>query len=550
VNQPRSDFPKLPNSVTRPILALFLSSVAHGQLLPGVDPRLPEAGPVESLPPVHAAESGVAGTGAVLCDELREIRLESETGGELPSSAALGEKLEKWRGKALREGDLVAMADEILAHYDAAGYPVVAVDAPDQDLKSGVLRLVIGIGKIGKVAVTRPKYGDPEAITRGLWLRGGEELRREEIDAQLAWYGRGIFRKPELFVSPGELPGTADLLIGLEETRLWRATLGYENSGPDLLGSDRFIVGAAGMTPGEQVVAWQTVVGAPVSSLHAHALSWEIPFHRSHQSLLLEAAYAEVMTSSVSGGFPVENSGTSWSFAALQKLPLPALGKWRQRFESGIEVKATDQFVLFGGGNFSPGEVRLVNGKVLYGLGRDWEDGGFSMEASLLGSPGGLVSGNNDEDFRAYDAAADASYSIGRLGAQGWWSPGEDWKIALRGAAQATDSRLLPAEQFAAGGYQTVRGVEEREYFADNGWQSSLELYGPQIAVGGIYQVRLLGFFDQAWLKSRGEASDWISGAGFGVRMKLTDHADLRADQGWRLDEPGSQTHVGLMLTF
>lgn len=548
----------------RPLLAIFLTSVAHAQFLPGVDPRVPEAKPVESLP-ARAADTSAAGTGIILCPELKEIRLESWSGGELtqvatglsvakdlpvPSPTTLGAKLAQWKGQPLREGDLVSLADTILAHYDVEGYPVVGIDVPDQDLKTGTLRFLAEIGRIGNIGISRPKHGDPKVILKGMRLRRGEILRRAEIDEQMAWYGRNVFRRPQLLVSPGVEPATADLLIGLTEKKPWRATLGYENSGPYLLGENRFIFGAAMMMKNEQILAWQTVLGDPVSSLQAHALSWEIPFHRIHQTLQLDAVYAEVLSYSVQSGLPVENTGISWSLAALQKLSLPTLGKWRQRLTAGFEIKATNQFVLFGGAAFSPGEVRLVNGKVNYGLSRDWENGGFWMDTSFLGAPGGLIPGNDDEDFQIYDPQAVANYAILRTAGQGWWSPGRDWRIGLRGSAQVTNTRLLPVEQIAAGGYQTVRGVSEREYNADNGWLGSLELYAPAIIIKSRYQMRFLGFHDQATLKNEGEDPAWLSSVGLGMRINMAEKVDLRVDHGWRLDDQGSQFHIGFQITF
>ncbi|WP_338686161.1 ShlB/FhaC/HecB family hemolysin secretion/activation protein [Haloferula helveola] len=472
------------------------------------------------------------------------------TGLEVPEPELLARRLQPFVGGELKASDLLAIADVVLVHFDLEGYPVVNVDAPQQDFEGGVLRLVVEIGRIGKVGVTRPKYGNPESVRRGLWLRSGQPVMRSALDDQLAWYGRHVFRRPRLFVSPGEEPATADILIGLESAKPWRVNVGYENSGPDLVGRDRILIGAAGMTPGEHLIAWQTVLGTPVSSLHAHALSWEIPFHSLHQSLQLDAAYAEVLTRTLGAGQVFENEGTSWSFGALHKLPLPAMGSWRHSLRSGFEVKGTDQFVLFGAGAFSPGEVRFVHAKVAYQLERRWEDAGVAFQASLVGSPGGLISGNDDADFQAYDPSATSSYLIGRLSGQGWWSPGGDWRIGLRGAGQWSDSRLLPAEQFAAGGYQTVRGVAEREFFADNGWQASVELVTPEWAPVDWLRVRGVGFFDHAWLENRKGSAVSISGTGLGLRVRLSDYVDFRADHGWWVDGRGGRTHFGVTMRY
>ncbi len=546
-------------------MPLALVPIAGAQLLPGINPNPPAGAAVEALPPVRTEGGGDAGGGDLLIEKLKGIQLESIHGGEvreiapglgagadllLPSPVTLASKLAKWNGAPLTQGDLVAIADLILVHYDVEGYPVVGIDAPEQDLGSGTLRLVVQIGRIGNVGVKRPKYGDPKSITRGLKLRRGDILRRSELDEQMSWYGRTVFRKPQLLVSPGFEPATGDLIIALAEKNPWRVSLGYENTGPPLLGEDRFVFGFAGMTPNEHVIAWQTVLGTPVSSLQAHALGWEIPFQKIHQSLQLDAVYAEVLTHSNNLGLPVENTGTSWSVAATQKMFLPAIGKWRQRLQAGLEVKSTNQFVLFGGAQFSPGEVRLVDGKVNYSIGRDWKNGACSLDTTLLWSPGNLISGNDDADFQAYDPDADSDYLVWRMNGDGWWSPGGDWRIALRGSTQLANSRLLPVEQFSAGGYQTVRGVPERVYYADEGWQASLELYAPAIVVRNLYQARFLGFLDQAEVRNRGASSNYISGAGIGVRISLTDHMDFRLDQGWRLDDPGTQTHFGLQVTF
>jgi hemolysin activation/secretion protein len=218
--------------------------------------------------------------------------------------------------------------------------------------------------------------------------------------------------------------------------------------------------------------------------------------------------------------------------------------------QAGIELKSTDQFVLFGGAGLSPGEVRFFNLRMGHSLERKWKKGGLSVNASLIGSPGGVVSENDDADFKNYDPDADASYVIGRMSSEGWWTPGGDWRIGLRAEGQVADSRLLPAEQFAAGGYRSVRGVEEREYFADMGWQSSFEIYSPAVSFGSDSGIRFLVFYDQAWLRYRGDSSDSLSGTGIGIRAKLTEHLDLRLDQGWRLDDKGCMTHLGLRTDF
>jgi hemolysin activation/secretion protein len=50
-----------------------------------------------------------------------------------------------------------------------------------------------------------------------------------------------------------------------------------------------------------------------------------------------------------------------------------------------------------------------------------------------------------------------------------------DDQLILRGDVQLADNPLLPLEQYALGGFYTVRGYRENELVADNGWSVSLE---------------------------------------------------------------------------
>lgn len=536
------------------------------ELIPGIGPEVPEGEVAESLPEVRPGEAMGDRRGIRLVEKLSKIRLRSwqedgrievvspglevESTLILPASGGLAGRLEPVLGAPLDEAGLLEIIDLILIHYDRHGYPVVGVDALEQDFGGGVLVLFVEVGRIGRVGVARPGYGDGELIQDGISLVEGDVLRRGDLDRQLDWFGRSAFRQPRLFVSPGLEPATADILIGLEESRPWRASVGYENSGPDLAGRERLLLGAVGMTRGEQIVAWQTALGIPVSSLHAHALSWEIPLHRLQQTIQIDAAYARVENRTPSALGILDNEGTSWSVAMGHRMILPRWGRWRQELSSGFELKATDQFVLFGGGAFSPGEVRLLHGKLSYRAERRWDDAGLVLAASLLASPGGLVDGNDDADFRAYDPRADSSYVLGRLSGQGWWSPGGDWRLGLRGSAQWADSRLLPSEQFAAGGYRSVRGVGEREFIADGGVQGSFEVVSPEWRGPEWLRVRGVGFFDHAWLRNDGGATTSVSGAGVGIRMRVSDYVDLRADHGWWLDGQGSRTHFGVTMRY
>ncbi|GAA5483756.1 ShlB/FhaC/HecB family hemolysin secretion/activation protein [Haloferula sargassicola] len=545
---------------------MLMLGAAQADPLPGILPVVPEPTEVESLPRVEAQGAASDAPATVLVDPLQGIRLRDGGSGDwkaigegvvasagmtIPSPATLAARLQPYLGRPLTDQDLVGMGDEILVHYDLEGYPVVLVSAPEQDFSDGWLLIDVEIGRTGRVGVGRPKYGNPEAVRNGLKLRQGQLLERADLEEQLAWYGRTGFRRPRLFVSPGVEPATADILIGIEERRPWQASVGFENSGPDLIGRERLVFGAAGMLPNEHLLAWRGVVGFPASSLTANAVRWEVPLQRSHQVIQIDAAYAEVSTSYPFRGRVLETEGTSWSLAVMDRWILPKVHGWEQTLSAGVDIKGTDQFLLYGGlAAAAPGEVMMIDARLVHHLERDWEKAGVEITSTLKVSPGNLGGRNGDAAFRKYDPAADATYVIGNLDLDAWWQPVDDWRLVGRINVQATDSRLLPPEQLGAGGYQTVRGVDERMYSMDNGIIGSLELQSPVLTFIPRCDFRLLAFTDQASLHDDGGSSVSLGSVGVGLRARIFDHVDLRFDHGWRLDDDEQRSHIGLTVSF
>lgn len=544
---------------------VLLLGAARAEPLPGIAPEVPEAAGGERIPEVERQVRGDEAPTMVLIKQLKTIRLRGAEGSEwveigqgveatgglvLPSPRTMGARLERWIGKEMTDVALAVVLDEILIHYDGEGYPVVMVSVPQQDFTDGTLVVDVEPGRTGRVGVGRPKYGDAEVVAKGLRLREGQVLRRDDLEEQLAWFGRTGFRRPRLFVSPGLEPATADILIGLEERKPWQASVGYENSGTDLLGRDRLVFGASGMLPNEHVLAWRGVIGMPASSLVANAIRWDIPLHRSHQVIRLDAAYAEVESRYLFRGVPVETEGNSWSVSMMDVLSMPRVYGWDQSLAIGFEVKGTDQFLLFGGAPATPGPVTMITAAVDHGLSRKWDRGGMSVRSSLRISPGNLGGRNTDATFRAYDPAADSTYVFGNVSADGWWKPVGDWRLTGRLDLQAADSRLLPAEQMGAGGYRSVRGVDERAYSGDNGLFVSVEAQTPVIDVIPECRFRLLSFIDHAALEDRDGPSVSLSSVGVGVRARILDHVDLRFDHGWRLDDSENRSHIGIAFSF
>jgi hypothetical protein len=74
----------------------------------------------------------------------------------------------------------------------------------------------------------------------------------------------------------------------------------------------------------------------------------------------------------------------------------------------------------------------------------------------------------------------------------------EHFTWVLRASGQFADARLLPTEQFGLGGYDTVRGYNERVVDGDDGWLLVNEIRTPHIPLGN--------------LTARTDGRDWLQG--------------------------------------
>jgi hemolysin activation/secretion protein/AraC-like DNA-binding protein len=109
-------------------------------------------------------------------------------------------------------------------------------------------------------------------------------------------------------------------------------------------------------------------------------------------------------------------------------------------------------------------------------------------------------------------------------------------------AGQWANEPLLNLEQFALGGYSTVRGYREGEYYADRGWLGQLELRSP-IYWRGVNrrigtQFTVFNDYGQGFEADPGPGEighEALWGVGAGVNFNLGPHVESHILVGWPL---------------
>ncbi|WP_193213826.1 ShlB/FhaC/HecB family hemolysin secretion/activation protein [Luteolibacter marinus] len=475
------------------------------------------------------------------------------TGLSVAATGDLAGELAGWIGKPLTEAGLDRLLEVILRHYDDHDRPMNDVWVPPQSGEAGQLVVEVVEGRIGAVGIEEMSRFNNRLVRRGLHLTEGDLLTSSGLQADLDWLSRNPFRKAELFAAPGD-GVSADLLLRIDEQRPWRAYAGYDNTGAEAVGENRWFTGfnlgnAFGL---DQVLGYQFTMGDSLDRFHAHSLSWEIPLHRLHHFIRLSGAWADVSAVDHQSGLPVNSDGTSWLAGIAYGRPLPRLGEWRQEIRGGLEFKRADNFVIFGQTRFPQTEVDVVQ------LRGEWQGSGplwggrAELQADLVASPGNLTGKNGRQEFDAFRPGADPTYAYGRL--EGTWlapMPG-NWSWRLHSTAQLASGALLPTEQLGLGGYDSVRGYGERIQLADSGYAVSAELRTP---AAGLFRkdwlLQGLVFIDHGHGWSEGDGDESLTGIGLGSRLALGSTGTARLDIGWGLkDGSGAQVHAGMMFSF
>jgi hemolysin activation/secretion protein len=162
-----------------------------------------------------------------------------------------------------------------------------------------------------------------------------------------------------------------------------------------------------------------------------------------------------------------------------------------------------------------------------YSVGRSGTDS--SSDVTLTATAGMRGLGSSEAKFQDARANASGNFIHFNLDANHTQNLGSDIVAALRLSGQVADGPLVSTEQFAAGGFSSVRGYFQSETIGDDGVLGSAELRSPSLGpylFSFVDEWRFYTFFDAAnlWmldpLKDQQSAFS-IYSTGFGTRLQL-----------------------------
>jgi hemolysin activation/secretion protein len=424
--------------------------------------------------------------------------------------------------------------------YLKAGYGSVKIEVPEQDLKEGVVRLLVVEARLAQIAVEPGKFHGEANIRRSLpALVPGQVVNVDQLQRNLDLANESFAKHTSVTFRQSESSPQTDAIVRVQDDDPTRFIVSLDNTGN--LSTGRYRLGLsylhANLFDRDHSLSAQ-VLTSPTrfDRVAIVGVGYRIPLYEAGLSADITLGYSNVDSGQISL-FSVSGSGLI--LGARLNQPLRAIGDWQHRLSYGIDQRNYGNSVVpvTGGTSLVP-SLRVHPVSIGYSGSTRSAQRDLAAAATLSRN----IPGGRDGSTAAFNqpgarTGADAAFTV--LKFNGSWTErfSPDWSLRASLAGQLTPDLLISAEQFGAGGSDSVRGFSEREVSADRGLRASFEVTGPDLArQSGTSKLRLqpVVFVDSAWVRFNQAPgaiqSQTIASVGLGLRASYERQLSMRLD--------------------
>ncbi len=439
--------------------------------------------------------------------------------------------------------ELLQVETAVTKKYTEAGYiNSGAVIAAGQTLSptNAVVKIQIIEGGIEEIRISGTKRLQPNYVRSRLKLATARPLNQKRLlEALQVLQLDPLIQTISADLSAGSRPELGVLAVTVQESKTFKTEFFADNNRAPSVGSFRrgIRVNQSNLFGFGDGLAFEY---ANTSGSNALNLSYKIPVNARNGTVTVSGGVS--LTNVIEKPFDRLNiSGNSYSVDVSFRQPIIqtpktefALGITASRQESSNKFLGTTAF--FGPGfKLSPGSdnngITRISALRLF---QDWTRRGsedvFSVRSQFNAGFGVLDAtiNNTPPDGRFFDWRGQAQYV--RLLAR-------DTLFVFRSDLQLSPGALVPVEQFALGGQQSVRGYRQDALLTDNGVSASAEVRFPILrvkSIKGLLQIVPFVDFGLGW-NSGGSADpspNTLVGAGVGLQWQMGNSLNARFDWG------------------
>ena len=396
-----------------------------------------------------------------------------------------------------------------------------AIVKPGQAADSGVVVYTIEEGRLNRVHVTGNGRLRAGYIEKRIWPDSRQPFDMHALEERFQLLLENpLIRRMDGSIQPGAESGEAILHLDVEREKPYCLYISMDNHRPPSTGAERAMLsGWVGNLTGQGDMLDFSI--GVTEGAEEGSVGFSIPLNARDTTLSLYYSRNEnAIIEEPLNDIDVESESEDMEARVMH----PIFRNMDSELQAGaaLALRKSKTYLLDQPFSFSPGvENGLAKVTALRLVQSYMRRGGnqalalrstFSIGVDLFDP---TLHGDDPPDSRYLSWLGQAQYTrrIGKdLGL-----------IVLKGALQLSDDRLLPQEQFAVGGADTVRGYRENALVRDNGFLISAEWRYPLLLGKGqgtpSNMLQLVSFMDfcEAWDRGKEGRDDTLHSVGAGL---------------------------------
>lgn len=382
---------------------------------------------------------------------------------------------------------------------------IVTISIPIQDISTQVLSLVVKLAKVDLISIHGNRYLSDDYILDEIPIVSEEIINLEKNDRNVAFFNLNPMQSASIDYPSKNIEGKRDVSIQIGDRYPLRLYFGLDNQGLQLLGPFRSFYGAnyANLFGSSDVLSFQYTTSADFHRYKSFTGDYKV-FVSPYLILDFFGGYAsdiyERDDKDLKRGYSAQGS-LRFDFPWYVTTPLKVF------FGIGADFKATDNNLEYI--EYDPRFAKTASSTQVVGsFSSHWHTkhlkGEFSVDGYL--SLGDIFGSATEGRYQELRLGAKTFYSYVKASFDNAFYVYKTAGLRIRAEGQLASTNLLPSEEFAIGGLQTVRGYIENAAVGDYGYYASAELLMPSFSImrkrenrmGNTIedQVCISGFFD------------------------------------------------------
>lgn len=358
-----------------------------------------------------------------------------------------------------------------------SGYITTRVVAPQQDLKSGNLRLAIIAGKLRHVVLTS-QSNHHVMLYSAFPAHEGNLLDLRDIEQGLENLQRVPTVQASMEILPGENPGESDIALSWQQSKMWRVGLSLDDSGSRSTG--RYQGGATvygdnllSLSDTLYLSAGTSLFAPDGKGTHNYTGQYSLPFGYWATSFTASNNSYHQTVAGLNGDYRYSGESNNLDWQLSRVLHRNA----SQKTSFTYDVIARDSKNYVDGTEVDVQRRQTAAWKI--GLQHRHYIAAATLDAGISYQRGTRWFGAIPASEEYFDEATALS-KILQINAQldaPFTLATQNFRYNVQYLRQISDTRLTPQDQFSIGGRWTVRGFDgERTLSADRGWTVRNEL--------------------------------------------------------------------------